>query len=171
VLPQRGGSLGSRLANAFADSHRPGTATVLIGMDTPQLSTHDLDEAFRRLTVPGGPGAVLGPAADGGWWALGLRDDRHAAVLPGITTSTATTGAETRDALRRRGLRVASLRVLTDVDDAARAHAVAARCPAGSRFPAAVAAHVAMSAQVDTIGHLAAPGPVAGGTRVVGEGR
>jgi hypothetical protein len=148
VVPQRGGSLGERLAGAFADSYRPGTATVLIGMDTPQLSTRDLDEALRRLAAPGGPGAVLGPAGDGGWWALGLRDSRHAAVLAGIATSTARTGADTREALRRRGLRVVSLRTLTDVDSAADAYAVAALCPAGARFPAAVAAHVPMATGV-----------------------
>jgi rSAM/selenodomain-associated transferase 1 len=142
VMPQRGPDLGARLAHAFADADRPGTATLLIGMDTPQLSVRDLDEAFRRLAVPGGSGAVLGPAADGGWWALGLRDNRHASVLAGIATSTASTGADTRSALRRRGLRVDPLRTLTDVDSAADARAVAALCPAGSRFRAAVAAHV-----------------------------
>jgi rSAM/selenodomain-associated transferase 1 len=142
VMPQRGESLGARLAHAFADSDRPGTATVLVGMDTPQLSTRDLDETFRRLAAPHGPGAVLGPAADGGWWALGLRDSRYASVLAGIATSTDRTGADTWDALRRRGLRVAALRRLTDVDTADDARAVAALCPAGSRFPAAVAAHV-----------------------------
>ncbi|MEV6846259.1 DUF2064 domain-containing protein [Actinoplanes sp. NPDC051411] len=138
-VPQRDGSLGARIAGAFADSYRRGTATVLVGMDTPQLSTQDFDLMFRQLAVPGGPGAVLGPAADGGWWALGLRDGRHAAVLDGIVTSTATTGAETRSALRRRGLRVASLRILTDVDTAADAYAVSALCPAGSRFRAVMA--------------------------------
>jgi uncharacterized protein len=142
VLPQRGGSLGARLAAAFADTHRPGTATLLVGMDSPQLTRHDLDDAFGRLLMPGGPGAVLGPAADGGWWALGLRDSRHASVLPGIATSTGDTGADTRAALRRRGLRVADLRTLSDVDTTADASAVAALCPAGARFPAAVAEHV-----------------------------
>ncbi|MFI6074070.1 DUF2064 domain-containing protein [Actinoplanes sp. NPDC051343] len=142
VMPQRGESLGARLAHAFADSDRPGTATVLVGMDTPQLSARDLDETFRRLAAPHGPGAVLGPAADGGWWALGLRDSRHASVLAGIATSTARTGADTWEALRRRGLRVAALRRLTDVDTADDARAVAALCPVASRFPAAVAAHV-----------------------------
>jgi uncharacterized protein len=163
-LPQRGGSLGSRLAGAFADSYRAGMATVLIGMDTPQLSSHDLDEAFRRLATPGGPGAVLGPAEDGGWWALGLRDGRHAAVLAGIEMSTARTGAETRIALRRRGLRVASLRRLTDVDTAVDAHRVAALCPPGARFPAAVAAGVPKAA-------VAAGVPVPSEAAVAGEGR
>lgn len=146
VLAQRGGSLGDRLAGAFADAHRPGTATLLVGMDSPQLSTHDLDGAFRWLHAPGGPDAVLGPATDGGWWALGLRDGRHASVLPAIATSTGHTGADTHAALRRRGLRVAMLRTLSDVDTAADAYAVAALCPAGSCFPAAVAAHVAAGA-------------------------
>jgi rSAM/selenodomain-associated transferase 1 len=140
VLPQRGGSLGDRLAGVFADAHRPGTATLLIGMDTPQLAVGDLDEAFRRLARTG---AVLGPAVDGGWWALGLADSRHASVLAGIATSTERTGADTRAALRRRGLRVASLRTLSDVDTAADAYAVAALCPAGARFPAAVAENLA----------------------------
>lgn len=139
VVPQRGESLGERLVHAFADSYRPGVATVLIGMDTPQLSPLDLDSAFQRL---GGSEAVLGPAVDGGWWALGLRDGRHAAVLGGIPTSTSTTGADTREALRGRGLRVALLPSLTDVDSAADARLVAALCPPDSRFRAAVAAHV-----------------------------
>jgi len=142
VVPQRGESLGVRLAHAFADTYRPGTATVLVGMDTPQIGVQDLSSAFRELVVPGGPGAVLGPASDGGWWALGLRDGRDAAVLADIATSTATTGAETWEALRQRGLRVTALRVLTDVDSAVDAHAVSALCPAGSRFRAAVAGHV-----------------------------
>jgi glycosyltransferase A (GT-A) superfamily protein (DUF2064 family) len=145
VVPQRGESLGARIARAFADSYRPGTATVLVGMDTPQLSIKDVEVMFRQLVVPGGPGAVLGPAVDGGWWALGLRDGRHAAVLDGIVTSTATTGVETRQALRRRGLRVAPLRTLTDVDSATDAHVVSALCPPGSRFRAAVAAHVRLA--------------------------
>jgi rSAM/selenodomain-associated transferase 1 len=156
VRAQRGATLGFRLAHAFLDCDGPGRPTVLIGMDTPQLSTQDLDDAFRRLTAPGGPDAVLGPASDGGWWTLGLRDARHAAVLAGIATSTATTGAETLAALRARGLRVCSLRTLTDVDRAADAHTVAALCPPGSRFRAAVAANVPRAAQVPAAQALAA---------------
>jgi rSAM/selenodomain-associated transferase 1 len=140
VLPQRGDTLGDRLAAAFADAYRPATATLLIGMDSPQVSVPDLDEALRRLNRPAG--AVLGPAADGGWWGLGLADARHAAVLRAIATSTPRTGADTVAALRGRGLEVAILRTLSDVDTAADALAVAGLCPAGARFPAAVGEHV-----------------------------
>jgi glycosyltransferase A (GT-A) superfamily protein (DUF2064 family) len=108
-------------------------------MDTPQLTGGHVDEALRLL---GEADAVLGLAEDGGWWALGLREPGHAAVLRDIPTSTATTGARTHAALRRRGLRVAALPRLRDVDTAPDAHAVAAICPPGRRFPAVVAAEV-----------------------------
>jgi rSAM/selenodomain-associated transferase 1 len=132
---QRGGPLAERLANAFADL-RP---ALLIGMDTPQLTGGLLDEALRLLA---GADAVFGPAEDGGWWALGLRDPGHAEVLRDIATSVATTGARTREALARRGLRIAELPRLRDVDTAPDAHAVAALCPPGRAFPGAVAAEV-----------------------------
>jgi rSAM/selenodomain-associated transferase 1 len=140
TLPQRGGPLGDRLANAFADTRASATATVLVGMDTPQLNAAGhLDEALRLLA---GVDAVLGPADDGGWWALGLRDPGHAEVLRTIPTSTATTGRQTLTALRRRGLRVHLLPHLRDVDTVADALAVAAMCPADSRFAGAVATEV-----------------------------
>ncbi len=142
TLGQRGGPLGERLANAFADTGTPGTAAVLIGMDTPQVTAGHLDTALWSLRGAGGPDAVLGPAGDGGWWALGLRDPGHAAVLRTIATSTATTGRRTLAALRRRGLRVDLLPELRDVDTAADARAVAALCPLDSRFAGAVAAEM-----------------------------
>ena len=139
---QQGGSLGERLANAFADTRKPATATVLVGMDTPQLTSSHIDTALVLLGAAGGPDAVLGLAADGGWWALGLREPGHAAVLRDIATSTAATGAQTLAALRQRGLRVTLLPMLRDVDTAADARAVAAECPAGGRFSRAVAVNV-----------------------------
>ncbi|MEU1888576.1 DUF2064 domain-containing protein [Micromonospora sp. WMMD987] len=159
-LAQRGGPLGERLAAAFADTRVAGTATLLIGMDTPQLTVGQLDTAVRLLGATDGPDAVLGPADDGGWWTLGLRDPAHAEVLRTIPTSVADTGRLTLAALRRRGLRVHLLPRLRDVDTAADAHAVAAGCPATSRFAAAVAAHVpttAVAAHMPTAAVAAAP--------------
>src|SRR4051812_21388413 len=67
VLPQRGGGLDARLAAAFADV---GTPALLIGMDTPQVTSHHLQDGLARLAEAD---AVLGLAPDGGYWTIGLR--------------------------------------------------------------------------------------------------
>jgi rSAM/selenodomain-associated transferase 1 len=136
---QRGSSLGDRLAHAYADTGIAGVGSLLVGMDTPQLSAGLLTAAGRRLEDDA-TDAVLGLAEDGGWWALGLRDPAHGEVLREIPTSTPSTGALTLAALRARGLTVAELPTLRDVDTVADAHAVAALCPAGSRFALTVTA-------------------------------
>ncbi|MBY8874867.1 DUF2064 domain-containing protein [Micromonospora sp. PLK6-60] len=137
ILPQRGPDLAARLAHAHADvaAGYPGAPVFQIGMDTPQLTPARLAAAVRRLA---GTDAVLGRATDGGWWGLGLRDPGHAAALRTVPTSTPQTCRLTWAALRGRGLRVAPLPVLRDVDVWADALAVAATVPAG-RFARAVA--------------------------------
>ncbi|OLT24586.1 hypothetical protein BJF79_44975 [Actinomadura sp. CNU-125] len=69
VIAQRGGGLDERLAHTFADADA-GRPLVLIGMDTPQVTPGLLAVEARALR---GHGAVFGPAADGGFWLLGLR--------------------------------------------------------------------------------------------------
>ena len=76
---------------------------------------------------------MLGPADDGGWWVLALRDPAEARVLATVPTSTPETGERTREALRQRGLTVGAAPCLRDVDTAFDAAAVAAEAP-GSRF-------------------------------------
>jgi glycosyltransferase A (GT-A) superfamily protein (DUF2064 family) len=136
LLPQRGGSFADRLANAHADAGAafPGRPVLQIGMDTPQVQPATLAAALRQLAEHD---AVFGPAADGGWWALGLRDPAHATVLRGVPMSTAETGRGTLAALRDRGVRPAALPVLRDVDDWPAAEEVARQAP-GSRFAHAV---------------------------------
>jgi len=128
--PQRGATLAERLAAAYVEG-----PSLLVGMDTPQLTADLVNAATDEL---GRADAVLGPATDGGWWALGLRDPAHAAVLRHIPTSTATTGADTLEALRRLGLRVRLLPELRDVDTIADARAVAELCPPRSLFATAL---------------------------------
>lgn len=138
VVPQRGVGLAARLANAFADTARPDTVSLLIGMDTPQVTPTLLARIAGGLSDAD---AVLAPATDGGWWALALADPRHGALLRGVPMSTSDTGAATRTALQDHGLAVATGPLLSDVDTAADAREVAARCP-GSRFARAVDALV-----------------------------
>ncbi|MFI5720589.1 DUF2064 domain-containing protein [Nocardia sp. NPDC051750] len=126
VVPQRGSEFGVRLANAHADAARAGLPVLQIGMDTPQVSSRLLTDAAR--TLADGAGALLGPATDGGWWALGLTDPRAARLLAEVPMSTDRTGENTRSALQDSGFRVGFLPALTDVDHYADALHVATEC-------------------------------------------
>ncbi|MGW7281794.1 TIGR04282 family arsenosugar biosynthesis glycosyltransferase [Streptomyces sp. NPDC054844] len=129
VVPQCAGGLDERLADAFAGCAGP---ALLIGMDTPQVTPELLTVDFT------GCDAYVGPAEDGGFWALGMaRPDP--ALLRGVPMSTPLTGAVQRARLLAAGLRVRDLPRLRDVDTAADASAVAALAPHG-RFAARLAA-------------------------------
>jgi glycosyltransferase A (GT-A) superfamily protein (DUF2064 family) len=134
VSPQVPGGLDERHAaarcRAYADLPLP---VLLVGMDTPQVTTRDLDDAVAGL-LRAGTDAVLGPAADGGYWAIGLRAPRPEHVV-GVPMSRADTGALQLAVLTGAGLGVRHLPELRDVDDAADAWAVARAAP-GSRFAA-----------------------------------
>jgi uncharacterized protein len=130
VIAQRGGGLDERIVAAFADAHAAlPVPAVLIGMDTPQV-TPDLLAAAAGPLVSGAADATFGPAADGGFWLLGLREPDPALVL-GVPMSRADTG--TLQLQRLAGLRVEVLPELTDVDTFNEAELIAAAIP-GSRF-------------------------------------
>jgi hypothetical protein len=139
VVGQREGGLGERIGHAFVDTAVDGWSSLLIGMDTPQVTGALLASSAAMLH---GAGAVLGPAADGGWWLLGLHDPSWASMLAAIPTSRPDTGDRTRAALAAAGLAVTTAPSLRDVDTAADARAVAELCRPGGRFPIAVARHV-----------------------------
>jgi uncharacterized protein len=132
VIAQRGRRLDERLAHAFEDV---GGSALVIGMDTPQVSAALLDESARCLSD--GVDAVFGPAADGGFWALGLREPDPRLLLD-VPMSLPHTGRAQYERLRAHGLRVATLPALRDVDRFADAHVVAAAAPHG-RFAQALA--------------------------------
>jgi glycosyltransferase A (GT-A) superfamily protein (DUF2064 family) len=130
VVRQVGDSFGARLARAHLDADA-GHGVIQVGTDSPQMRVGDLLEAVDRL---GDHASVIGPAADGGWWLLGVRRGSDASGLPSVAMSTPFTGQDTRDVLPEP---TASLRVLRDVDTWDDARAVAAEIP-HSRFGAAV---------------------------------
>lgn len=128
VFAQDGASFGDRLAHAHRTVGVPtGVAVVQIGMDTPQVSAEMLRDVAGRLDDE--RPAVLGPAFDGGWWCLALRDRHAAAVLADVPMSLPTTASETRAALVSEGLQVVAAPPLVDVDTAADADAVAGSAP------------------------------------------
>jgi hypothetical protein len=139
VFAQVDGSFSERLAHAHRRAHELVPGPLLqVGMDTPQLDVALLHSAEDELATHH---AVLGPAVDGGWWALGLHSASPATALLHVGMSTATTGADTEASLLDTGLVgdvVGRLDCLRDVDEWADAVEVAATVP-GSHFAAAVA--------------------------------
>jgi uncharacterized protein len=138
TVAQRGDGLAHRLANGFTDTALSRVGSLLVGMDTPQLTPALLDEVASGLRDAD---AVLAPARDGGWWALALRHPYHAQALRRVPMSTPDTAQWTAEALRDRGLRLRYGPVLRDVDTAEDALAVAAGCPSGA-FTRAVHTHL-----------------------------
>jgi glycosyltransferase A (GT-A) superfamily protein (DUF2064 family) len=123
VIAQRGTGLDERIAHAIAPVASP---VLVIGMDTPQLTPRQLSLTWSEHD------AWFGPADDGGYWALGLRDPDPTLVL-GVPMSRDDTGAIQLARLHGAGLRVGLLPALRDVDTAEDAAVVAAATP-GSRF-------------------------------------
>ena len=107
----RRGASRARTGRAGRDGHAPG-------------HTRATWRPWRRRSGTGD--AVLGPAADGGWWVLALRDPAAARPLLDVPMSTPTTHDDTLAALTAAGLRVATAATLRDVDTAEDADAVAA---------------------------------------------
>lgn len=141
VIEQRGGGLDERIACAFEDVDEP---ALLIGMDTPQVTTALLRRAVVTLDRPG-VDAVLGSAEDGGWWACGLRQPLRDAFV-GVRMSAPWTGIAQRRRLQSLGLNVAELPAMRDVDTFDDALVVAEQAP-DTRFARAVDAvttHIAV---------------------------
>ncbi|MFL5385582.1 MAG: TIGR04282 family arsenosugar biosynthesis glycosyltransferase [Longimicrobiaceae bacterium] len=115
-LPQGDGDLGARMRTAFEAAFAAGHPRVLIvGSDLPGLSAAVLRRALRLLDAHP---AVVGPAADGGYYLLGLRE-MVPGVFDGIAWSTGEVLGATLARLRAAGCEPALLETLRDVDVAA----------------------------------------------------
>jgi glycosyltransferase A (GT-A) superfamily protein (DUF2064 family)/SAM-dependent methyltransferase len=154
IVPQVPGTLDVRLAAAFAEAARIDRGpALLVGMDTPQVTAEVLGKGLLALGAGmAGSGtagsyadadAVFGPADDGGFWALGLREPAHPRVnglLVGVPMSRDDTGKHQHDRLVAADLRISILPTLRDVDHEADARAAAAQAP-DTRF-AALLSHI-----------------------------
>ncbi len=126
VTGQTTGTLDLRLGAIFDECSEP---ILLIGMDTPQLTSDDLAPAFSGWPHDNSDiDAWFGPATDGGFWALGMREPRGD-LIRGVEMSTEDTGAAQLARLEHAGLRVGMLPILTDVDTIDTAREVAGIAP------------------------------------------
>lgn len=132
VVQQPAGGLDERIGAAFDHVH---DRAVLIGMDTPQVDPAVLQAVLDDRSAD----AWFGPAADGGWWALGLEPmPNRGDLVRGTPMSSDMTGAAQALRLIAAGLRVRRLPELTDFDHVEEAHIAAAAAP-HSRFAAVLA--------------------------------
>ena len=118
LMRQGAGGLDERIAAAIDACAGP---TLVLGMDTPQLTEAHLPSL---ADWPHRVDAWLGPASDGGFWALALREPRGQ-VVRGVPMSRDDTGPRQRESLEAAGLRVGLLEEVSDIDDASSLSAVA----------------------------------------------
>jgi len=111
-LPQAPGELGERLETAFREAFRTAREVVVVGTDAPGVDAEVVGGAFHRLSEAD---LVLGPATDGGYYLLGLREEVPE-LFRGIPWSTDLVLAATMERAEVRGLAVATLPTLSDVD-------------------------------------------------------
>ncbi|WP_307858451.1 TIGR04282 family arsenosugar biosynthesis glycosyltransferase [Curtobacterium aurantiacum] len=121
VLHQPGGGLDERLGFLFDAIDGP---LLLVGMDTPQVSASDLAPVFDDAARD----AWFGPAEDGGFWSLYLREPTGD-LLRGVPMSRDDTGAVQLARLTDAGLDVGVLGELLDVDTIPDAERVADLAP------------------------------------------
>jgi rSAM/selenodomain-associated transferase 2/rSAM/selenodomain-associated transferase 1 len=118
LVPQSDGHLGDRMLAAFRLGQTPWPSrTVIIGTDIADLESVDLEDAFRVLEDAD---AVVGPAADGGFYLMGLNQvgvAADAALAPTVWGS-ADVCRRTVEILRQGGSAVALVTKRTDIDRA-----------------------------------------------------
>jgi len=113
-LAQGPGPLGERMRRVL--DALPRGPVAIIGADAPGFRARHARAAFAALR---GADAVFGPAADGGYWLVGLARRRAAPDLfRGVRWSTPRALADTRASLPA-GFRTALVETLADVDEAA----------------------------------------------------
>lgn len=111
---QSGTDLGVRMYNAFCEgiNNMGMEKVVLIGSDCPGLSSEILVAAFEALDAHD---AVIGPAADGGYYLIGLKK-LIATIFQDMEWSTDEVLKTTLSRLAFEGHSVAQLPVLSDID-------------------------------------------------------
>jgi uncharacterized protein len=112
---QTGADLGERMKNCFQRCFADGfSSVVIIGSDIPDLPPEIFAESFAAMESRG---AVIGPAADGGYYLIGFREETFVpGVFEGIAWSTEGVFAETLERLVRAGVGVQRLPCRRDVD-------------------------------------------------------
>lgn len=110
---QQGSDLGERMHHATEITLEENTFVVLIGSDCPAITTDILNQSCQHLS--NGKDAVLGPASDGGYYLIGLREP-NPGIFEDIAWGEAKVAESTRQNFTRLGLEYVELEELLDID-------------------------------------------------------
>lgn len=109
------GDIGTRMAQAFSQAFNQGKKrVVIVGSDCPGINEATVRTAFDSLAQFD---LVLGPANDGGYYLIGLRQE-ETKLFEDIPWGTAQVGARTLEIANQLGLRWVKVEPLDDVDRA-----------------------------------------------------
>jgi hypothetical protein len=132
-LPDFGNCLHLAMAQVLARGHG---GAVVLNSDSPTLPTSLLVETAQVLAQPGDR-AVLGPADDGGYYLLGLKQ-AHARMFDDIEWSSSRVAEQTIARARELGLKIHVLAPWYDVDDSDALRILHGELHAGRSFDAAL---------------------------------
>jgi len=113
LFQQRGKDLGQRMSNAFDSVLRKHAYAVLIGSDCPSLSSSDLQTG--RNFLENKKDIVLGPANDGGYYLIGLKQNKPE-LFSNIKWGEETVFSETCCRIEKNNLNMGLLSKRSDVD-------------------------------------------------------
>jgi uncharacterized protein len=112
---QEGNDLGERMKGAFSSLFQQGySKVIIIGSDCPELTVFLIEEAYQNLETNE---VVIGPAADGGYYLLGMTQ-----LIPELFRnkkwSTAAVFKDTVNDVLHAGKNYFVLPILSDIDTA-----------------------------------------------------
>ena len=113
LVNQSGSDLGERMHRAIEQELLEFDYAMVLGCDCPWLKSEELSYACEILET--GKDAVLGPASDGGYYLIGLRQPQ-AQLFSAMTWGGSQVLAETRSRMQDSGLEWVELNEYRDVD-------------------------------------------------------
>ncbi|MBI2605081.1 MAG: DUF2064 domain-containing protein [Deltaproteobacteria bacterium] len=114
---QGDGGLGERLCRVYNELMRRHSYVLLIGADSPQMTSHLLGESVRILSQAKDAAFVMGRAEDGGFYLFGGSAPIARDIWLDVSYSAPTTASELANKVKPLG-RIKELPLLLDVDTA-----------------------------------------------------
>lgn len=114
VFVQQGQDLGQRMAHALRDALTRSQMALVVGADCASLDADYLQQAVQVLNS--GADLVIGPAEDGGYVLLGVKNRVPDGIFDGVDWGSDQVFAQTRQRLNAAGIRWQPLAPRWDVD-------------------------------------------------------